>query len=76
MRFCFDVPDGVSQRMLDAIALQHGWTPNGEVTKAQFLRKYVMDTLLSGVVQVEGEAAAKVARNDAEEKAKREVVLS
>ncbi len=76
MRVCFDIPDGVAPRLIDAIALQHGWDPNGTLTKAQFLRKYVMDTLLSGVVQAEGDAAGNVARVAAEKKARDEIVLS
>lgn len=52
------IPDAVAQRVLDAVAAQHGWHEGLGVTKAVFAKQFVIRVLKDAVRSHEGQEAA------------------
>lgn len=76
MKLTIDIPDGVAQRLIDAVASNQGWTEASGQSKAQFAKRYVIETLRANVRQHEGARAGEQARRDAEDRADTEITLS
>lgn len=72
----FNVPDAVEQRVLDAVAVSRGWTPESGLTKLQFFRKVVREFVKGVVSEYEASAAARAAYATAKTSADQEVDIT
>lgn len=70
------IPDPVAQRVLDAMAVRYGWTPESGFTKAQFAKKVLTDLLKESVRMHEGNLAAQEATNITNAAVDADIVLS
>ena len=60
-----DIPLGVTNRVLDAIAAAKGWTATSGLTKAQFAKQYIVRHIKDIVQDYEMNAAGDIARTTA-----------
>lgn len=66
------VPDAQVNRVQDAVTARHGWVSGSGLTKTQFVKKYLVDTLIADVKFMEAQTARethRLAANSAEQTA-------
>lgn len=56
------IPDAHVGRVQDAVATRHGWTVGSGLTKAQFVKKIIIDNLKDDVRYVESQTARETHR--------------
>ena len=70
------IPDGVLTRVLDAIALRHGYDPLTDGTKAQFAKAVVLKWVKKEVVEQEAGTVAAAASATQTTASNTEITLS
>ena len=60
------IPDAIANRVINAIALDHGWSEENHLTKVQFAKQVVIDFMKSSVKAYERNQATEAAKITAE----------
>lgn len=51
------MPDAIDNRVLNAVAARHAWTPGSGLTKLQFFKKHLIDLIIDDVRWFESQSA-------------------
>jgi len=72
----FDIPAGVTNRVLDALAARHGYNASVDGTKAAFAKKVIKRWIMDEVRAYEGSAAGAVAQLAAAQAVDTDIVIT
>lgn len=70
------IPDAVKDRVIDAICIRGGYSATSGLTKIQFAKQYILDTMKGIVSDHESSTAVQTAGTTARAKVESEIILS